>query len=165
MTNAPGSTATTVTLFGDSDALDHALSDQLDRRGCRTHSVSVPMGWLRSATHAVMRLDTAAGAEALKELSTTQEPHSHVIAVCPEPVDSSESDRLREMCRACGMHHDVSLIWHPPLDAAGPSAKGAASVRDATQALAATVVDELVEHATAGRPSFAARPFLVEHPH
>lgn len=165
MANAPGSTETTVTLFGGSDPLDHALGTQLEQRGCRTHFVSVPTGWLRSATHAVMRLDTAAGAEAIQELSEIEQPYSHVIAICPETVDSSESDRLREMCRACGMHHDVSLIWHPPLDAAVPSTTGVTSRRDATRALAATVADELVEHATAGRPSFAARPFLLEDPH
>jgi hypothetical protein len=161
MANAPGSTGTTVTLFGDSDSLDHALGTQLERRGCRTHYVSVPTGWLRSATHAVMRLDTAAGAEALKELSETPEPHSHVIAVCPESVDSSVSDRVREMCRACGMHHDVSLIWHPPLDAEVSTSPGGTTENAAANALAAKVVDEMMR-TPAGQPSFVTRPFLTE---
>ena len=161
MAHAPGSTGTTVTLFGDNDPLDHALGTQLERHGCRTHVVSVPTGWLRSATHAVMRLDTAAGAEALKELSETQQPHSHVIAVCPESIDSSESDRVRDMCRACGMHHDVSLIWHPPLDAEVTTAEGASTGSAETNALAAQVVDEMMR-TTAGQPSFATRPFLPD---
>ncbi len=160
MTNALGSTGTTVTLFGDSDSLDHALGTQLERRGCRTHFVSVPTGWLRSATHAVMRLDTAAGADALKELAMTDQPLSHVIAVCPESVDSSESDRVRDMCRACGMHHDVSLIWHPPLDAEVTPPQGVPSESPATTALAAQVVDEMMR--TPAGPSFVTRPFLTE---
>ena len=161
MANAPGSTGTTVTLFGDSDSLDHALGTQLERRGCRTHYVSVPTGWLRSSTHAVMRLDTAAGAEALKELSVTDQPYSHVIAVCPESVDSSESDRVRDMCRACGMHHDVSLIWHPPLDADVTTSPGVQTESVATTALAAQVVDEVMR-TSAGQPAFVTRPFVTE---
>lgn len=161
MANAPGSTGTTVTLFGDSDPLDHALGTQLEQRGCRTHFVSVPTGWLRSATHAVMRLDTAAGAEALRELSETQQPHSHVIAVCPESIDSAESDRVREMCRTCGMHHDVSLIWHPPLDSEVTASQDVPTENVAANALAAKVADEMMRSST-GQPSFVTRPFLAE---
>jgi hypothetical protein len=161
MTEPPGSTGTTVTLFGASDPLDHALGMQLEQRGCKTHYVSVPTGWLRSSTHAVMRLDTAAGAEALKMLAETQAPRSHIVAVCPEPVDTSEADRLREMCRTCGMHHDVSLIWHPPLSADGVAPRPDSAGEVTTHALAATVADEVVAHTTVARPSFATRPFIV----
>ena len=168
MTQVPGSATTTVTLFGDNDALDHALSDQLGRRGCRTHFVSVPTGWLRSATHAIMRLDTDAGADALRQLAETPQPRSHVIAVCPEPVDSSESDRVREMCQACGVHHDISLIWHPRLETdmaaalARPADAVAADAKVATNALAVTVAAEMAEHSTVGKPSFVTRPFVVD---
>jgi hypothetical protein len=163
MENTPGSTGTTVTLFGNSDPLDHALSEELGRRGCKTHDVSVPTGWLPSATHAIMRLDTVAGAEALKQLAETRQPRSHVIAVCAEPADTSESDRVREMCRACGMHHDVSLIWHPPLDSDVAAPAGAPSdVGVATNALVATVADEMVEHSSVGQPSFVTLPLLIE---
>jgi hypothetical protein len=168
MTHAPGSTGTTVTLFGGSDPLDHALSDQLDKRGCRTHFVSVPTGWLRSASHAIVRLDTDAGADALRQLAETPQPRSHVIAVCPEPVDASESDRVREMCRACGVHHDISLIWHPPLDTdmraalARPAEAVAADATVATNALAASVAAEMAGHPTVGKPSFVTRPFVVD---
>jgi hypothetical protein len=159
MNRAPGSTATTVTVFGDNDALDHALGDQLGLRGCRTHFVSVPTGWLRSAVHAVMRLDTAAGVAALEQLADTRQPRSHVIAVCPEPSDAAAADRLREMCRTCGRHHDLSLIWHPPLSPAGVPADKTAATADA---LAATVADEMVEHPTVGTPAFVSRPFELE---
>ena len=167
MTFVQGLTGTTVTLFGGSDPFDHALGDELGRRGCKTHSVSVPMGWLPSATHAIMRLDTAAGADALERLAETPEPRSHVIAVCPEPADAAESERLREICRACGAHHDVALIWHPPLEfgmpATGPAPAGPGTV--ATGALATTVADELVEHSSVRGPSFVSRPFMLAPRH
>lgn len=137
---------TTVTLFGSSDALDHALSNELGRRGCNTHFVSVPMGWLTSATHAVIRLDTRAGAEALEQLAATEQPTSHVIAICPQETEAATRDRLDELCRECGQHHDVSLIWHPPLDAAMPDA------------LASSIADEMADHLQTG-PSFVAHPF------
>ncbi len=151
-----------MTVFGDADPLDRALSDQLSRRGVKTHSVSVPTGWLRSATHAIMRLDTVAGADALEALVETKEPRSHVIAVGLEPADPSESDRVREMCRSCGLHHDISLIWHPPLTSrAAP--QGTASSVVATNALAATVADEVVEHASVGHPAFVTKAVRLEH--
>ncbi|VXC55311.1 hypothetical protein [Aeromicrobium sp. 9AM] len=156
MAKPTGSTGTTVTLFGASDLLDEALSNQLGQRGCKTHFVTVPSGWLRSATHAIMRLDTTAGAAALEELAETPEPRSHVIAVCPEQIDPAESDRLREMCRACGSHHDVSLIWHTPLGADAPVNRAAAT------ALAVSVADEMVGHSPGGGPSFVARPLTLE---
>ncbi|KAA1395833.1 hypothetical protein [Aeromicrobium ginsengisoli] len=158
MTFDPGSTGTTVTIFGGSDPLDHALSNQLDRRGCKTHSVTVATGWLQSVTHAIMRLDTVAGAEAFKQLADTPEPRSHVVAVCPETEDAAESDRVRDLCRACGVHHDVALIWHPPLGASTT----AASTASTTAALAATVADEMADHLSVGAPAFVTRPFTFE---
>ena len=158
MTFGPGSTGTTVTLFGGSDPLDHALSVHLDRRGCKTHSVTVATGWLQSATHAIMRLDTVAGAEAFKQLAGTPEPRSHVVAVCPEPDDAAESDRVRDLCRACGLHHDVALIWHPPL---GANSTAAATARTTT-ALAETVADEMADHLAVGAPAFVTRPFTFD---
>lgn len=162
MTNDPGSTGNTVTVFGGSDPLDHALGDQLERRGCKTHFVSVPTGWLLTATHAIMRLDTPAGADALKQLAETPQPRSHVIAVCPELANASDSDRVRAMCRACGRHHAVSLIWHPPLDAGVPAPGHSPGSDPTTDALATTVADEIVEHSSVGRPSFVTRPLLLE---
>ncbi|MEV7398080.1 hypothetical protein [Aeromicrobium sp. NPDC092404] len=161
MAKAPGSTASTVTVFGDNNAIDHALGTQLERLGCRTHFVSVPTGWLRSAAHAVVRLDTAAGADALRELAETTQPRSHVVAVCPELMDGAESERVRDLCRACGAHHEVSLIWHPPLEANLAHPAGAATdVRAAAKALAASVADEMVDHSAVGDPSFVTRPFV-----
>lgn len=158
MTFGPGSTATTVTLFGGSDALDRALSAHLDRRGCKTHYVTVATGWLQSATHAILRLDTVAGAEAFKQLADTPEPRSHVVAVCPETDDAAESDRVRDLCRACGVHHDVALIWHPPLGANGTIE----ATETNTTALASTVANEMANHLSVGAPAFVTRPFTFD---
>ncbi|KRC65483.1 hypothetical protein ASE12_12400 [Aeromicrobium sp. Root236] len=158
MTFDRGSAATTVTLFGGSDPLDHALSAHLDRRGCKTHSVTVATGWLQSATHAILRLDTVAGAEAFKQLAATPEPRSHVVAVCPETDDAAESDRVRDLCRACGVHHDVALIWHPPL---GVNSSAAATA-STTTALASTVANEMADHLSVGAPAFVTRPFTFD---
>lgn len=153
-------TGTTVTLFGDSDALDHALSDELGRRGCNTHVVTVPMGWLRSATHAVIRIDSRSGADALEGLAHTDHPPSHVIAVCPEQDAGTARERLDQVCQGCGTHHDVSLIRHPPL---GPAAAGFdASGTGLAGALASTIADQITDHLEAG-PAFVEHPFTTAH--
>jgi hypothetical protein len=150
-----------ITLFGDNEPLDRALSEELGRRGSRTHTVSVATGWLSSVTHAIVRLDTAAGAVALRELTTGEHPPAHVVATCEKPEDSLTSDRLSELCRRCGDHHDVALIWHPHLPPEPPRGQRDAPARDlSTGILASTVADAVQERAVTGRaPSFAARTF------
>ena len=100
----------TVTIFGDRDALDDALSDELGRRGRSTHSVTTPVGWLTSTTHAVVRLDTLSGDDAMRDLLTRDIPPAHIVAVCETPHEAS--NRIDDLCRRCGDHHEVSLIWH-----------------------------------------------------
>lgn len=161
MAKAAGSTRTTITVFGDNNTLDHALGTELDRLGCRMHFVSVPTGWLRSAAHAVVRVDTAAGADALRELVETSQPRSHVVAVCPVMDDGADAERVRELCRACGLHHEVSLIWHPQLDAGRVDSSDATiDAKSAATALAASVADEMADHPDVGQPSFVTRPFV-----
>ncbi|MET0932027.1 MAG: hypothetical protein ABWX74_21100 [Aeromicrobium sp.] len=152
----------TVTLFGDRDALDAALSDELGRRGRSTHSVTTPVGWLRSVTHAVIRLDTAAGERALKDLAAHDVPSTQVVAVCETQLDDATSARIDELCRQCGLHHEISLIWHPPFamrltDEGAPLPLAAVL---APAELAATIADEVggQEMRTSG-PSFASQVF------
>ncbi|MGA8988127.1 hypothetical protein, partial [Aeromicrobium sp.] len=141
---------TTVTLFGDRDQLEDALSLELARRGCSTHSVTTQTGWLRSATHAVLRLDTPSGAAALAQLAETDQPRSHVVAVCSEKSDQNHTRRIVDLCRACGVRHDVSLIWH-----LAPATKAVRDVRSSnpTDALAAAISDEVTIHLAPGRPA------------
>ena len=107
-----GAATLTVTLFGDNDRIDHALSEELGRRGCRTHAVSVETGWLRSAENVICRLDTEAGQRALEGLAGRDQPRATVVAVCEKPTDEYALKRLHDLCEECGRHHDVSLIWH-----------------------------------------------------
>lgn len=152
----------TVTLFGDRDALDEAISDELGRRGRSTHSVTTPVGWLRSVTHAVLRIDTAAGERALRDLASHDVPATQVVAVCESPLDETVSARLDELCRQCGQHHEISLIWHPPFevrltgDGTVPSLE---PVLDPEE-LAVTVADEVGDQEThSSTPSFSTQVF------
>ncbi|MCW2750091.1 MAG: hypothetical protein JWR83_1201 [Aeromicrobium sp.] len=149
----------TVTLFGDHDAIDQAISEELGRRGCRTHSINIETGWLPSTTHAVVRLDTAAGASALRGLTAAQGEGAHVVAICEDPSTSPAADRLRLLCEECSTSHEVSLIWHGPItttpvrpDAADPPVRH----------LALAVVDEMADQTPgSASPSFSTRSVAV----
>lgn len=129
-----GAEVLTITLFGDNGQIDHALSHELGRRGCRTHAVSVDTGWLRSAENVICRLDTEAGQRALEGLAGRNRPHATVIAMCEKPADAYAASRLRDLCEECGRNHDVSLIWHSHVDETQPPP---------LEQLAVSVVDEV----------------------
>ena len=150
----------TVTLFGDHDAIDQAISAELGRRGCRTHSISVETGWLTSTRYAVVRLDTAAGASALTGLTDAHEPGVHVVAVGEEPADPPVSNRLRHLCEECSATHDVSLLWHPPLGV--PTQDPEPGEVDAPiHNLALAVADEIADQTHGSAPSFSIRSVAV----
>jgi len=132
-----GTAPVTITMFGDNDRLDHALSQELGRRGCRTHAISVDTGWLSSAANVICRLDTVAGQRALESLANRKHPHATVIAVCERPTDELSYKRLRDMCEECGRHHDVSLIWHSTV------AETSTTEPPPLEQLAVTVVNEV----------------------
>ena len=138
LTPITGAASVTITLFGDNGSIDHALSEELGRRGCRTHAVSVETGWLTSAENVICRLDTASGQRALEGLAGRDRPKAHVIAVCEKTTDEYASKRLHDLCQECGRHHDVSLIWHSPV--------AGASVADIppVEQLAVSVADEVI---------------------
>ena len=75
----------TITLFGDNDRIDHALSEELGRRGCRTHAVSVDTGWLTSAAERHLPARHRGGQRALEGLAGRDRPHATVIAICEKP--------------------------------------------------------------------------------
>ena len=127
----------TVTLFGDNGTIDHALSEELGRRGCRTHAVSVDTGWLTSAKNVICRLDTEAGRRALEGLAGRDQPRATVVAVCAVPSDEYAIIRLHDLCAECGRHHDVSLIWHASLGHAATSGP------PPLEQLAVSIVDEV----------------------
>jgi hypothetical protein len=147
----------TVTLFSTRDALGAALSDELGRRGCSTHVVSTPMGWLGSVTNAVIRLDTVSGERAMADLTSRAVPPTHVVAVCATSDDELASARLDELCRQCGNDHDVSMIWHAPFGR--PSEDLDLEILRTTE-LAATIADEIgLQETVASAPSFSTQIF------
>ncbi|MCW2771370.1 MAG: hypothetical protein JWR27_2803 [Aeromicrobium sp.] len=151
-----------VTLYGERDVLDVALSQELGRRGCSTHAVSTPLGWLRSAKYAVLRLTTPSGDLALRELTDQDEPPTHVVAVCEKPVDNGDASRIEELCRQCGQHHDVTLIWHQPMDrfSAADTLNGPTPAPTPAD-LAATIADEIgVQRDATDAPSFATQTYV-----
>jgi hypothetical protein len=147
----------TVTMFGTRDALASALSDELGRRGCSTHVVTTPMGWLTSVTHAILRLDTAPGERAMADLTSRSLPATHIIAVCVTSDDQAVTARLDDICRQCGADHDVSMIWHAPFGL--PSARLDGVATRASE-LAASIADEInMQDAWASAPSFSTKTF------
>lgn len=151
-----------VTVFGDHDALDSALNAELDRRGRCTHTISTPMGWLTSVTHAVIRLNTKTGEQALRDLATREVPATQVVAVCEVPRDDAASAMVDELCRRSGEHHEISLIWHAPFELRIADAHAAhlpEMILDPGE-LAVTIADE-VWHQEMRQltPSFASQSF------
>ncbi len=153
--------ALTVTLFGDHDAIDQAISEELGRRGCRTHSINLETGWLPSTTHAVVRLDTAAGVSALEGLAAAQGHGVHLVAVCENPETTRAADQLRLQCEECGTSNEVSLIWHSPI-ATDPIRPEPREADPPVRHLALAVADEITDQ-TAGSatPSFSTRSVAV----
>lgn len=147
----------TVTLFGDRDALDQAISDELQRRGCRIHSVSVESGWLDSATNAVVRLDSAAGASALRGLTAARGPGVHLVATCEHSAETLDSARLRHLCEECSAGHDVSLIRHDPIGS-GEQDSTPDAEDEPVRHVALAVVNEVTEQTSGeAEPSFSTR--------
>ncbi len=145
----------TVTVFGDRDFLDAALSEELGRRGCSTHTVTTETGWLASASHAIVRIDSRAGTRAIEDLAHHEFPAAHIIVVLETSDDAQEAHHLEGLCRECGEHHNVSVIRHAPL----------VDPADVTSApdpadLAAAIVDEIgLQQAWTTAPSFASKTF------
>lgn len=146
----------TVTVFGDRDVLDMALSQELGRRGCSTHTVTTPTGWLASASHAIVRVDSRAGTSAIEELARLDGPAAHIVVVVETSGDGEISSDVEGMCRECGAHHNVSVIWHTPLDGLDDGTTSVPAPAD----LAAAIVDEVGhQEAWTSAPSFASRTF------
>jgi hypothetical protein len=152
----------TVTLFGDRDALDSALSDELARRGRSTHSVTTPVGWLLSTTQAVVRLDTPSGDFAMRDLLTRDVEPTHVVAVCEESSDDTTASRIDELCRQGAARHEISLIWHAAFKPTtlGAPAEPSAAPAPSPGRLATAIAEEIArqqEHAS--NPSFVSQVF------
>lgn len=130
----------TVTLFGIRDELDQALGVELARRGCSTHIITASMGWLASTTHAVIRLGTPTGDQAMHGLAASSAPATHAVAVCETTSDAAAADRIRTAWAQSSENHRTSLIWHDSLDALHTSLD-----RTSLDELVSTIADEIFE--------------------
>jgi hypothetical protein len=164
--HAQAAVSPTVTLFGDRDALDTAVSDELGRRGCSTHQVTIPLGWLSSVAYAVVRVGTRSGRDALAGLVEQGDPRTRVVAVCETSDDLDAFAELLAMCRRCGEHHDIALIVHAPLDTtlAAITDLLAPSAAEGADDLARAIVDQMSLSPEDGAPpQFVERPYAPHH--
>lgn len=149
-----GTPPLTITLFGGNDQIDRALSEELGRRGCRIHAVSVETGWLQSATNVIARIDTPAGERAMENLAGSSRPHAYIVAVCEMPQDEQSSRRLHDLCEQCSLQHHVALIWHAPVAGAQPLGdSGELPIEE----LATAVVDEVSSQIDTEANEFTSR--------
>lgn len=116
MTAAAHSGGPAVTLFGNRDELDQALGREFERRGCSTHLITVTMGWLRSTTHAVLRLGTSTGDQALRDLVTADATSAHVVAVCERNNDAQRTIDVEAAWNEHRGQHEGAVLWYDPDD-------------------------------------------------
>jgi hypothetical protein len=102
-----------VTIFGDGEEIDHALAAAFVKKGSRTHIVTIATGWLESSDVVVARLDTPAGADALRDLEFHNTDSSRIICICKDPGSVEEASDLVSACSRSGSRHEVTLLWHP----------------------------------------------------
>ena len=103
-----------VTIFGDGQEMDQALAAVFDSYGSSTHVVTANTGWLATSDLVVARLDTQAGAGALRDLAQQDVRSSRIVCTCQDPGSDATVDDLAAVCSQCGEKHDVTLLWHPP---------------------------------------------------
>ncbi|MGC5627553.1 hypothetical protein ACPYO6_04790 [Georgenia sp. Z1344] len=128
---------TTVAVLGDGGRAELVIADALADRGARPHLLSVDLGWLTSVRAAVARLDSHAGAVAVRSLAEGDVEGARLVAVGPVAADE---DGWETVCRRCGERNDVTLVrtTAPP-----PDADRRHPVHPAFAALAEAVADEL----------------------
>lgn len=104
-----------VTIFGDGQEMDRALAAVFDRYGSSTHIVTTNTGWLATSDLVVARLDTPAGAVALRDLAQQDVHSSRIVCTCQAPGSDARAEDLAAVCAQCGEQHHVTLLWHPPV--------------------------------------------------
>lgn len=159
--------APAVTLFGDRDALDTALSEEFGRRGCSTHTVTIPVGWLTTVSYAVVRVGTRSGTEALAGLLEQDDPCTRVVAVCESSEDDADAlAAVQSLCRRCSDHHQIALIVHAPLEATLAEVTDLLAPTNAqdTDHLARTIADRMALPSVAAMmPSFVEQTYVPAH--
>ena len=151
-----------VTIFGDGQEMDRALAAVFDTYGSSTHVVTTNTGWLATSDLVVARLDTPAGAWALRDLVQQDVRSSRVVCTCQDPGSDATVDDLAAVCSQCGEKHHVTLLWHPPVTP--PLADGADQSPGQTRiGVLATELAETIarEISVVGGPQFDQRSVTV----
>lgn len=102
-----------VTIFGDGQEIDHALAAAFVKKGSRTHIITRATGWLESSDVVVARLDTPAGADALRDLELHGAGSSRIICICKDPGSAELASAVASACSRYGDQNEVTLLWHP----------------------------------------------------
>lgn len=103
-----------VTIFADDGPLVSEIAEKIRERGAGTHTVSVDVGWVDSASRALLVLDSVAGMSAVRALSDLPDAGAHVVALI---TDESNAD-AETWCERCTYRHDLVLVWSGQTDLA-----------------------------------------------
>lgn len=148
------------TIFGDGSPIDHHLVDQLGCLGLEASIITVPIGWPGGVELAVVRLDTASGQDALRDLATQELPATRAICICPHPQSLDEARAIRDLSIDCSNRNLITLLWHPTV---GASTKGRYPGKRRHDIrpddLALVVARELVNF---GRPHFLEQTVVLD---
>lgn len=139
------------TIFGDGSDVDDNLVEQLGSRGTAASVITVPIGWPDSVELAVVRLDTVAGEDALRDLATQELPATRAICTSHPPETVQEARAIRDVCVQCSERNIITLLWHPPVGATKPNIR--------PDDLAIVVARELVNF---GRPHFLEQSIVLD---
>lgn len=139
------------TIFGDGSVVDRHLVEQLGNRGTEASIIDAPIGWPQSVELAVVRLDTPAGEDALRDLAAQRLPATRAICTRRAPKTVKEARAIRDACVLCSERNIITLLWHPPLGEAKPHIR--------PDDLAFVVARELVNF---GRPHFLEQSIVLD---
>ncbi|MBC7592824.1 MAG: hypothetical protein H7288_02600 [Kineosporiaceae bacterium] len=138
-------------IFGDGSLLDDNLVEQLGNRGTKASVITVPVGWPNGVELAIVRLDTEAGEDALRDLATQELPATRAICTRQNPQSLNVARAIRDACVECSDRNLVTLLWHPAVGMASPDIR--------PDDLAFVVVRELVNF---GRPHFLEQSVVLD---
>lgn len=100
-------------IFGDGSPVDDNLVEQLFSRGTDASVITTPVGWPSGVELAIVRLDTAAGEDALRDLATQYLPATRAICTRQQPQSLDAARAVRAACVECSNRNLITLLWHP----------------------------------------------------
>lgn len=139
------------TIFGDGSPIDDNLVEELGSRGTDASIITTPVGWPSGVELAIVRLDTEAGEDALRDLATQDLPATRAICIRHHPQSVEAARAIRDTCVECSDRNLITLLWHPALGTASPDIR--------PDDLAFVIARELVNF---GRPHFLEQSVVLD---